>query len=148
MYQKAVEYAPEDFRNWGSLGDAYSHTEGEMAELAAPMYENAIKLAAERLEVNSRDAITHSLVAHYQARLGNRERALQHMARAQALAPNDMYVHYNSALVLTSLGESEQAIAELELAVSQGYSAKLLNIDAGFDPLKSEPAYVALLDEE
>ena len=144
MYQKAVEYAPEDYQNWGSLADAYSYAEG-LEELASPMYENAIKLASERLRVNSQDATTYALVAHYQARIGLRELALQNMSRAIALAPKDMYVYYNNALMLTTLGESELAIDSLKTVVELGYSTDLIKVDAGFKRLNSEENYLSLV---
>lgn len=135
MYQKAVEYAPEDFQNWGSLGDAYRYTKDELQELSAPMYEHALKLAQARIEINPSDAITLSLVAYYEAALGRREDALQHMAQATALAPRDMYVYYNNALMLSTLGDLEQAGESLNRAVELGYSMDLAKLDAGFGKL-------------
>lgn len=144
MYQKAVEYAPEDFYNWGSLGDAYSYADG-LEELAVPMYQNAVKLASERLRVNPQDAITYSLVGYYLARVGEREQALRNMARAVALAPRDMYVCYNNALMLTTLGERVEALQALRTAVSLGYSSELIVVDAGFSSLTALPEYQDLI---
>jgi tetratricopeptide (TPR) repeat protein len=129
MYLKAVEYAPEDFQNWGSLGDAYRYAEG-LEELAEPIYRNAIKLADERLEVNPSDAKTMGLVAHYQASVGDREQALQNIARARALAPSNLYVHYNAATAFCALGDREQAALALEQAFEMGYPRDLAAIDA------------------
>jgi TolB-like protein/Flp pilus assembly protein TadD len=140
MYQKAVEYAPEDFQNWGALGDAYQHAD-DLGELARPMYSNAIELASERLRVNPQDSTTLSLLAHYHARVGNREEAVQYIAQARALAPKDMYVHYNIALALTTLGEVERAIAALQRTVELGYSPELIALDAGFTSLRASPGF-------
>jgi TolB-like protein/Flp pilus assembly protein TadD len=144
MYQKAVEYAPEDYQNWGALGDAYSYTES-MQELAEPMFRNAIKLALERLKVNRSDANALALMGHYAAFIGDREQALQYMARATALAPNDMYVYYEAALTLSRLGEPTQALSVLERAVELGYSVNLLGIDAGFSGLRDLQGFDALI---
>jgi TolB-like protein/Flp pilus assembly protein TadD len=146
MYQKAVEYAPEDFQNWGALGDAYQYAD-DLEELAEPMYGNAIKLASERLRINPQDSTTLSLLAHYHARVGNREDAIQFIAQARALAPKDMYVQYNIALALTTLGEVEKAIASVQTAVELGYSRELIAIDAGFSSLKASPEFGLMLAE-
>ena len=144
MYQKSVEYAPEDFQNWGNLGDAYRHSE-TLRELAEPMYENAIKLASERLKVNPSDAITLSLVGHYHASIGNREQALQDMARANALAPQDLFVNYNTATALCALRELPEAMAALEKAIELGYSVQLVSVDANLAPLSSLPQFGGLV---
>jgi tetratricopeptide (TPR) repeat protein len=135
MYQKAVEYAPENSEYWGNLGDAYKFTES-MSELAEPMYGNAIKLALAKLKVNPFDAVTLSLVAHYYANIGNREQALQYVARATALAPQDMYVYYFAVMALCSLGDLDQAMTALEKAVDLGYSTELVRVDAGLVSLR------------
>lgn len=130
MYMKAVELAPDDFQNWGALGDTYRHLGGDMRELAEPMYRNAIKLAMERLAVNPSDTQTLGLLAHYQAGVGDREQALQNIARAQALAPEDVYVNYNAATAFCSLGDEDQAELALSRAVEMGYSVDLVAVDA------------------
>jgi TolB-like protein/Tfp pilus assembly protein PilF len=143
MYQKAIEYAPEDYANWGALADAYRFSKNSQ-ELAEPMYVNAIRLASGQLKINSSDVDTLSLLAHYTAAIGQREQALQYIARATALAPNDMYTYYNYALMLTTLGEMDKAIAALETAVALGYSTALLQVDAGFDELRGVPRFEQL----
>jgi adenylate cyclase len=96
------------------------------------------------LKINSSDVDTLSLLAHYTAAIGQREQALQYIARATALAPNDMYTYYNYALMLTTLGEMDKAIAALETAVALGYSTALLQVDAGFDELRGVPRFEQL----
>ena len=144
MYQKAVEYAPEDYANWGALGDAYRYSKG-LEELAEPMYLNAIQLASRQLTINASDVHALRVLAHYSAAVGQREQALQYVARATALAPNNMYVYYNYALMLTTLGETDKAIVALETAVSLGYSTALVHVDAGFDELRELPRFAQLV---
>jgi len=140
MYQKAVEYAPEDFQNWGALGDAYRYTR-DFKELAKPMYINAIKLASERLKINPMDALTLGLVAHYQASIGDREQALQYIARANVLGPGNLYVHYNTATTMCALGELDQARDALGKAIELGYSSELVKIDASLCGLGDHPPF-------
>ena len=140
MYQKAVELAPEDYESWGNLGDAYRFSRG-LHELATPMYQNAIKLASELLKINASDAETMSLVAHYYANIGEREQALQYMARATALAPQNWTVNYNTATALVALGELEQAMTVLEKALDLGYTPHLVQVDASLEELKKLPEF-------
>ncbi len=147
MYQKAVEYAPEDYHSWGHLGDAYRFTDG-LQDLAVPMYQNAIQLALERLKVNPSDAGALALVGHYYAASGNREQALLYHARATALAPRDMLVNYHSAQILSTLGELDQAMAALGRAVELGYSTDLVQADAGLAPLRDRQEYKELISPQ
>jgi tetratricopeptide (TPR) repeat protein len=147
MYQKAVEYAPEHYEYWGNLGDAYKFTE-TMSELAEPMYGNAIKLALVKLNVNPSDAATLSHVALYYANTGNREQALQYVARATVLAPQDMYVYYFSATALSSLGELDRGMTALEKAVRQGYSKELIRVDPGLGALHGLTRFELLIAPE
>lgn len=140
MYQKAVELAPEDFESWGNLGDSYRFADG-LQEYAAPMYRNAIKLAMELLKINPSAAETMSLVAHYQANIGEREQALQYMARATALAPQNWTVQYNATTALVALGELEQAFVALKKALDLGYSPQLVQVDKSLEQLRKLPQF-------
>jgi TolB-like protein/Flp pilus assembly protein TadD len=143
MYHKAVEYAPENFEYWGNLGDAYrySHT---LFELAEPMYRNAIKLGKERLGINPSDAYTLSALGHFHASVGERELALQYMAKAEVLAPQDMYIYYYSATTLAALNELDRAVLALEKSIALGYSADMVRVDAGLAVLRDHPDFEAL----
>ena len=145
MYQQAVKHAPENFEWWGNLGDAYRFSE-ELGELAQPMYANALKLAQQRLEVNPADADTLAMVAYYSANLGDREEALTYLARANALAQQNMYIYYGSATTFATLGEPERALDALVQAVELGYSTDLVEVDPVLDELKPLPGFQQLLE--
>ena len=143
LYHKAVELAPENFELWGNLGDAYRHS-SLGAELAGPMYENAIRLAGKRLKINSSDAETLALVGHYRASIGQREQALDYLDRANALASGNMYVDYNTATALASLGDFEPAIEAVERALVSGYPWHIAAVDANLENLRNMPQFKAL----
>ena len=146
FYHKAVEFAPDDCALWGNLGDAYSQLP-DSEELAKPMYRNAIKLALERLQINSSDSETLALMGHYQAMLGERDIALEYIDRAVKQAPGSMIVNFNAATALANLGESERSLDMLEKALSLGYPWVLASADGNLEPLKNSPRYAALGDE-
>ncbi len=146
LYHKAVEFAPEDFELWGNLGDAYRHSSlGE--EMAHPMYANAIKLADSHLEINTADADALAMVAHYHGALGQREQAMDYLDRASELGSGDMYVDYNTATTLSSLGEIEPALQALELALQAGYPWHIAAADANLAALRTSPRFQALAAE-
>jgi TolB-like protein/Tfp pilus assembly protein PilF len=142
MYHKAIERAPENFEYWGNLADAYRFSES-LSELAEPMYLNAIKLGNERLQVNTSDADTLSIVGHYYANVAERELALQYMAKAEALAPQSMYIYYSSATTLAALGEMDKALAALKKSINLGYSMDMARVDAGLAVLREYPGFEA-----
>jgi tetratricopeptide (TPR) repeat protein len=129
--------------NEENLGDAYrySHT---LFELAEPMYRNAIKLGKERLGINPSDAYTLSALGHFHASVGERELALQYMAKAEVLAPQDMYIYYYSATTLAALNELDRAVLALEKSIALGYSADMVRVDAGLAVLRDHPDFEAL----
>ena len=145
FYHKAVEFAPDDCALWGNLGDAYSQLP-ESLELAKPMYRNAIKLAAERLQINPSDSETLSLMGHYQAMMGERTIALDYIDRAVKLAPESMIVNFNAATALAKLGEKERSLDMLEQALSLGYPWVLASADGNLNTLRQSPRYIAIHD--
>ena len=143
LYHKAVELAPEDYQLWGNLGDAYRHSEFGR-EMAEPMYRNAIRLAENRLRINPSDAGTLALAGHYCASIGDRDRASKYIADASGLAPENMYVHYNSATAWAALGEEEMALQALKRALASGYPWHIATADANLKELRSGPQFEAL----
>ena len=128
------------FAGGGYLGDAYKYSDG-LEELADPMYRNAIKLANNRLKVNPSDGPTMGLLAHYHASVGNRDEALEYIARASALEPGDLYVQYNSATAFCAIGDVDKAATALTRAVEMGYSKKLIVVDANLCSLVERPEF-------
>ena len=143
LYHKAVELAPENFELWGNLGDAYRHS-SLGAELANPMYENAIRLAGKRLEINPSDADTLAMVGHYSANIGQRDLAIDYLNRANALASGNMYVDYTTATALASLSDTEPALEALERALASGYPFHIATADANLENIKNTPQFRAL----
>lgn len=145
-YQKSVELSPEDFESWGNLGDAYRFTD-DLQDMAEPIYRNAIKLAESRLQVNPSDAITLSLTAHYYAVVGDKGTARRQMAHALSVAPNDINVNYNNAVMLTTLKEYKGATSALLSAIRLGYTVELIQVDAGLAALREQAVYTEMLAE-
>ncbi len=167
MYKKALELAPESFENWGNLADAYRASAAQSgatgagatsvgatgvgadrAEETHAAYEKAIVLARQHLEINPSDAVAIATLGHYLASIGKREEAMENIDLARQLAHNDMMVYYFSATALSALGEQEQALDAVRLALSLGYPPHMVDADAGLSSLKQLPEYSVVLAAE
>lgn len=146
LYHLAVEQSPKDYELWGNLADAYRHS-SDGAEMAPPMYENAIALASEHLKINESEAETLALVAHYYAAMGVPEEAQDYLGRAMEQAPDNIYVNYAGATVNTSLGQAETALAYLATALANGYPGHIAAADANLDLLHGMSQFEALVGE-
>lgn len=140
MYVKALESGPRHFHWLGNLADAYRHIDG-MKSLAESTYRNAIALAEESLRVNSEDAQTLGLIAHYYASIGENDKALFYIEKASFMAPGAVYVQYNAATAYCAMGEVEHAADALREAVANGYPRHLIVVDANLCSLVDWPEF-------
>lgn len=143
-YAYAANLAPNDYRMWGNLADAYSYTD-DKSSAAEVAYKRAIRLGEEKLAVNADDPLIVSDVAYYHSRVGDRHKAMALNAQATDSAPDDMYVHYNSAQIHAQFGESDAALTALERAVELGYERELLPLDPAFASFREEERFKRLI---
>ena len=145
-YLRAMEVRPDDYvaplmlqQVFNSLGRHDS--EEKYSRLGVKRAEAALRLHPE----NSRPA---QLGACALAFLGERERALEWLARALAIDPDDNQARYNAACAYSLLGEFNRAIDLLEVFLPKvGPDAKLwFKSDSDLDPIRSHPRYQKLLE--
>ena len=145
-YATAVNLAPNDYRLWGNLADAYSFSDSKKT-VADVAYKRAIDLGEQLLVINVSNADALSDVAYYYSRTGEYEKALEMDAKARSQAPNDMYVYYNSALIHAGLGETDAALSALERAVELEYQRELLPVDPIIAGLRDEKRFKRLVSD-
>jgi tetratricopeptide (TPR) repeat protein len=145
-YALAANFAPNDYIVWSNLADAYYFGD-TFAQVAGVTYKRALALVEQQLEVNPDDAEALSMAAHCNARLGNRDKALELDARAREKASDNMYVYYNSALVHAQFGMTDEALEALERAVALDYQVDLLPLDPAFVDLRAEERFKRLVDK-
>src|SRR5262249_19103922 len=144
-YMRALELQPDDYRSplmleqvLRSLG---RRKEGERyARLG-------LKRAEAELQQHPESSYAAQIGAASLATIGERELALEWMARALAIDPDDNLARYNAACVYSLLGEADQAIDLLEVWIRQvGPDMKRwFKNDADFEPIRSHPRYQQLL---
>lgn len=143
-YVNAANLAPNDYRMWGNLADAY-YFAGNQKKVADVAYRRAIDLAEKHLEVNAEESMVMSEVALYYSRIGNSDKAREFNARANNHGGGIMYVHYNTALMHAQLGDTDEAFAALERAVELNYEPGLLSVDPALSSLREDERFRRLL---
>lgn len=148
LFEQASTLAPKDYLLLGNLADALRYLPARSAE-ARPVYERAIRLAENSLQVNPKDPAVRASLARYCAFSGNATRALEEIEKARTLAPANLPIMISAALVFEQTGQREQAISSLLLALKGGYARadieknpdlKALRADPRFPPPVSEPS--------
>jgi tetratricopeptide (TPR) repeat protein len=126
-FNQAIALSPNDALLYGNLGDA--QTRLHRREEAHQAYEEAIRLHHQRLRIDPNDATVLARVAVIEAKLGRRADAETHAARAVELRKQDGEVLYRAAVVHALFGDTDAALATLEHALQQGYSAAVASSD-------------------
>jgi eukaryotic-like serine/threonine-protein kinase len=142
-FGQAARLDPRDPGMQRNLGDAYLRL-GRRGE-AAQSYESAVRLCEDMLRVNPTDARVLGSIAVYEAKLGRRAAADQHVADALALSPADADVVYRKAVVSALAGRQEAALGALREAIARGYSATQARADDDLAGLRARPEFHAAL---
>ena len=142
-HSKAVELAPNDYLTLSNFGDALWFAGRERE--ARRWFEQAADLAESDLRINPNDPLTTMDLAWISAMLDDLGQARQLIDKALAVAPDDPYTHYISALVAIRAGDSYASITALEAAVGHGYSRQLLYADPQLESLHEDGRFKALV---
>ncbi len=144
LMERASELAPKSEQMWGNLGDAYACAGGPQ-DAATSAYRRAVQLGEQRLAVNPNDGETLSVVALYQAKLGNKAKALANIQRARAIAPASRKVSWESALVYELTGNRREALAALTGAIHGGQPLDEVRGEPALAKLRADPRYAKLM---
>ena len=141
--RNAVKLGHQDSVKWLNLADALFQN-GNVVE-ATKSFQQSAELAESRIAVDSSDFVTLFVLAWAKQMLGETDDARLYIGRGMAIAPNDPYGFYNSALINVQVGEYVAALDELRLAVDNGYPANMLAVEPYLSNLKANPDFQALI---
>ena len=141
--QQSLRIDPNDWLNWGNLGDTLFQIPARRAE-AMSAYQKAIELAKPRLEVNPRDASILAFTADYYAMLDQERQAREQLVRSLEIAPADADVLFRGAILYNHFGDKEKTLDCLTKSVAAGYPRTVIRDTPDFDGLKDDPRFRAL----
>ena len=119
LYRRALELDPDDYINWGNLGDGLLAS-GAAAE-AAQAYGEAERRVRRYLALNEGDGYAMAALGWYSANLGRREEALAMVQRSGNAGRGDpAEIALYNAETLAVLGEHEASRRELARAREAG----------------------------
>ena len=114
---------------------------------ALVMHRRALRLIADRLELNPDDARACQLGAAIAARLDEKETAKDYARRALTINPDDPLLLYNIACMYSLLGEPDEALNCLEKSVDKGYGQKdWVEHDSDLNPLRELPRFKMIVE--
>jgi len=147
FFQKNFAGAKELTQKAGELDPTYFFpvmTQGWI-ELEAGHFREAIPFIEKATTMGAQPFVTAYLAYAYGA-AGDRRGAMAALETLQKMSKNGQVLPFNSALVYLGLGDHARALDNLERALAaDSQMMAWLGQDSMFDPLRSEPRFVALL---
>jgi tetratricopeptide (TPR) repeat protein len=143
--ERASQLTPKSEQVWGNLGDAYACVSGRKRD-AESAYRHAVRLGQERLKVNSSDAETLSVVALYEAKLGDKSTALENIQKARGLAPGSRKVQWEASLIYELAGQRDRAFQALQAAIHEGQPLDEVRGEPALANLRADPRYQQLIN--
>jgi serine/threonine-protein kinase len=145
-YEEAIRLGQNDLIIWGNLGDCYRYTPGYEGK-AKEAYQQAIKLAEEAKQVNPKDAQLRSRLALYSVLAGETKMALDEIAEARELAPQDVWVLRKCVQVFEFAGRRDMAFNALQDYLTHGGALGLIEGDPDMKELCKDQRFAGLKDK-
>ena len=143
-YESAVQQKDAEYWQWGNLAEAYAQVPAEASKVE-PAYLKASSMVSDALRVNPRDEEALYYAALYQVMLGHKDQALAFLRKSQSDAGRSPEMHAVTAKIYNHLGMTDQAVAEIQKAVSTGYSRTWLRDDPAFANLASSLQFQSIV---
>lgn len=120
LYRQALELDPDDYINWGNLGDGL-RASGAPADEVAKAYSEAERRVRRYLEINANDGSAQAALGWYLANVGSRDEALAQVRASRTVTGSDAAeIALYNAETLAVLGEREASREEVARARREG----------------------------
>ena len=143
-FEKATELNPTYYLYWGNLGDACRWIPGQ-EQKARDAFTTAIALTGKRLEANTADVELRSSLATYLAKRGDTQKALDELRTIEQTPKRVPSVYYKTAIAYEIAGRRDEALRDLEAAITGGYSMREIANEAELVKLRTDARYHRLL---
>ncbi|MCC6537273.1 MAG: protein kinase [Bryobacterales bacterium] len=147
QFKRAAGIEPHNYLAWGGLGDAYMRIEGRRREAEAA-YARAIEACERRLSVLPQESETRAQQASFHAKLNQRTRASEVLARVTESASLDVNTRWAVALTHEMMGDRPLAKQEFAQLLSNRRVLTLIQADPALRPLRNDPEFARLLAEQ
>jgi tetratricopeptide (TPR) repeat protein/predicted Ser/Thr protein kinase len=144
-FEEALKGTPNNYRNWGNLGDAYRWTPARKAE-AAGAYARGIDLAREAAKASPDDLDVRSSLAVYLAKSGRVEECREELRGiAASKRPPSAAVRFKTALAFELSGDRDSALTWMQQAIEAGYPVRELRFEPDLAEMRRDVRYHRLL---
>jgi serine/threonine-protein kinase len=137
--EKALQINDRDYIVWANLAMAYDG-QGDVAKFNAALDREA-PLLEKAAQANPRDGAMQARLALLYAQKKVRDKALERVQTALALAPDDPDILENVGETYENLGDRTNAIHYIEKSLQKGYSLDSLKTDPSLKRLLSDPNF-------
>ena len=144
LYGDALRLDEGNYLIWGNLGDAQYFSANEQSQ-AASAYETALSLAEELRRTTPEKAILLADMALYNAMLDRPEPALELVANALELAPDDLALQLQAAQTYQQLGKTDEAIQLLGTVLDRNILPRLVSQNPWFSSTRDTTQFQALM---
>jgi adenylate cyclase len=146
LWRRAGDVRREDFES--PLFVAQSLRKLGQLEDSRMANAEALRRAEKLLDVNPHNARVLSLGSGALLALAQQERALDWARRAEAIAPDDMAVIINGALLRAQIDMKDEALDMLERVFGKGWGKRdWIENDPDYDSLRAEPRFRAMMEK-
>ena len=145
-YEKAKEFNKKHCIIWGNLGDAL-YADPANREGAGEAYQEALKLAYKKLEVNPRNLMLLSFMAYYHAMVDEREEAQDFVKQVLAVDPQNPAILFNLALTYYKLGDTDQTLYWLKKALEARWSKEIIYSTPLLESLRNSQEFKELIKD-
>jgi len=138
-FERAIQINDRDSMRWHGLASAYEWSNEPEKSRAA--FQRAAELIEGQLRVNPRDAALLWRLADSYSQLNQPRRARELLRQALTLAPENVEVMFQAAVVYEQLGDRERALQWLARAIQGGYSRDLIERSPSLTQLRADPRF-------